>query len=143
MRNLILGTALVAVTFMPIMARADDSAEKVALAKEYSQLVPVDSEIATTIEQLALQVPVAQRVQFKAILAQTIKPEKLKAASELALIDIFTEDELEALIEFYKTPEGQAIKTKMPEYQNRLQPVLSAMIQEAATSLQNQMQQGQ
>ena len=140
MRNLILGTALAVVTMMPVMAFADDAADKVVLAKEYSKLVPVDQDVDKTIEQLALQVPVAQRVQFKSILKQTIKPEKLQTVSELALVDLFTKDELEAMIAFYKTPEGQSIKDKMPEYQNRLQPVLSAMIQEAANSLQQQMQ---
>jgi hypothetical protein len=72
-------------------------------------------------------------------LDRTIKADRLKSASEMALVDIFTAEELAALIAFYKTPEGQAIKDKMPEYQGRIQPVLEGMIKDSVNSLQSQM----
>jgi hypothetical protein len=140
MRALLLGTALVAFTSIPVMAQdAATMATKMELAQEYSKLVPVDSDIEKTVEQLALQVPVSQRTQFKSILDRTIKADRLKSASEMALVDIFTAEELAALIAFYKTPEGQAIKDKMPEYQGRIQPVLEGMIKDSVNSLQSQM----
>jgi len=152
MRTLLIGTALMAFIAMPVSADiaipvpeqgSANMAAKMELAQEYSKLVPVGSDIDKTIEQLALQVPVAQRTQFKSILNRTIKADRLKSTSEMALVDIFTKSELEALIAFYKTPEGQAIKDKMPEYQGRLQPVLEGMIKDSVSSLENQMKAAQ
>ena len=144
MRIFLLGsTMIMGLVAFPVMAQDKDLAAKMELAQTYSKLVPVDAEIKETIEQLALQVPVAQRVQFKAILAQNIKVDRLRSASELALTEIFTVEELKALTEFYKTDAGQAIKDKMPDYQGRLQPVLEQMIQDSLVSLQNQMGAGQ
>lgn len=149
MRVLLLGTAMmttlmsgvaIAKIAMPAPEQgANVMAEKMELAQQYSKLVPVGADIKKTIEQLALQVPVAQRTQFKSILDRTIKADRLKSTSEMALVEIFTKDELAALIAFYKTPEGQSIKDKMPEYQGRLQPVLETMIKDSVSSLENQM----
>lgn len=139
MRCFLLSTLVVTVLAMPAFAQGDDTARKIELAQQYSKLVPIDSEVDKTIEQLALQVPVDQRVLFKSILQRTIKADRLKAASELALSDLFTAKELEAMVTFYGTPEGQAIKDKMPDYQERLQPVLQQMVQDALVSLQSQM----
>ena len=144
MRIFLLGTTMIiGLVAMPVMAQDKNLAAKMELAQEYSKLVPVDTEIDKTIEQLALQVPVAQRVQFKAILNQNIKADRLRAASELALTELFTVEELKALTEFYKTDVGQSIKDKMPDYQGRLQPVLEQMVQDSLVSLQKQMGAGQ
>lgn len=141
MRFILLGTALCTTIFMPhaLAQEGDNKTRKIELAQQYSEIIPFDKEVEKSIEQIAMQVPVAQRTQFRTILQQNINANQLETASETALIDIFTEAELEAMIEFYGTPEGKSIMEKMPEYQSRLQPVLQAMVQEAALSLSKQM----
>jgi hypothetical protein len=140
MRYLLLSSVFI-LGLSPLASHAQepDLAKKMELAQEYSKLVPVDTEINKTIEQLSLQVPVAQRVLFKSILQTNIKADRLRTASELALTEIFTEDELAALVAFYRTSAGQSIKDKMPEYQSRLQPVLQEMVQDSMQALQKQM----
>lgn len=142
MRKLLMTTSFLLFCAVPVAAAqgSNDATKRMELAQEYSTLVPVDAEIDKTIEQIALQVPVDQRVLFKSILARTIKADRLRSASELALVEIFTADELQALVDLYKTPQGRSIKDKMPEYQERLQPVLEQMIRDAAASLQQQIQ---
>lgn len=124
----------------PAMAQDADKARKMALAQEYSSVVPLKQEVEHTIEQLALQVPVDQRVLFKSILAKHIKVDRLKTASEMALVENFTAAELKAWVDFLKTPEGQSVTKKMPIYQEQVQPVLQQMVQEAIVSMQAQMQ---
>lgn len=139
MRYLLLGSALCVFMVMPQAFAQDSKSRKFDLAQEYSQMVPFEKEVASSIEQIALQVPVAQRTQFRSILERAIKVDQLKTASEVALVDIFTVEELEALVRFNKTEEGKAIIKKMPLYQKRLQPVLEAMITDAGDKLRQQM----
>ena len=140
MRSLLLAsTLMIGLVALPAIAQDKNLAAKMELAQEYSKLVPVEAEVETSIEQLALQVPVAQRVLFKSILKENIKADRLKLVSEMALVELFTVKELKAMNEFYGTPEGKAIKDKMPEYQERLQPILQGMIQDSIQSLERQM----
>lgn len=119
-------------------AQEDEMAKRMELAKEYSKVVPVSTDIANAIDEMVTQVPVDQRPLFRSILERSIKAERVETSSELALAETFTAAELEKLIEFYSTPEGKSIKTKMPEYQSRLQPILQGMVVEAVQSLQAQ-----
>jgi hypothetical protein len=141
MNKFFLSTTLILTlgVFAPVMA--DDTADlasRLKLAKEYSQQVPVADEVKTTIDALAIQVPMDQRVIFRSVLERTIKADQLEAVSEMALAEVFTQEELQALVDFYATPEGQAARVKMPQYQDRLKPVLEQMIRNAVETFQKQ-----
>ncbi|GEM_PF-2019940 len=141
MKTLLMTGLSVAVLSMPAMAQEESSADlakKIDLAKQYSQVVPVQDEVNTAIENLVLQVPKDDRVLFKSILERTIKVPQLQKTSEMALADIFSERELQALVTFYSSPEGMAVREKMPEYQQRLKPVLEQMIRESLEAYNNQ-----
>ena len=141
MKTLLMTGLSVAVLSMPAMAQEESSADlakKIDLAKQYSQVVPVQDEVNTAIENLVLQVPKDDRVLFKSILERTIKVPQLQKTSEMALADIFSEQELQALVTFYSSPEGMAVREKMPEYQQRLKPVLEQMIRESLEAYNNQ-----
>lgn len=122
---------------------ADDPqmAEKLALATEYAKFVPIEQEVATAIDNIVQQVPKDDRVVFRSVLERTIKVPRIKTLSQVALAEIFTAEELRAMTAFYSTPEGQAMREKMPIYQERLKPVLEEMVREAVQSYSNQKQQ--
>ena len=121
-------------------AASDELSKKLTLAKQYSQAVPVEKEVANAIEGLVVQVPKEDRVLFKSILDRTIDVSRVRSASEMALAELFTVQELEAMIEFYNSPEGQAVREKMPEYESRLEPVLGQMVRTAVESYAAQKQ---
>jgi len=128
--------AAIILTFMATGAYAqDDIDRRLELAKKYSSVVPVSTDIAGAIDEMVIQVPVEQRPLFRSIL---IKADRVETASELALAETFTAGELEKLVEFYSTPEGKSIKQKMMKYQDRLQPILQSMIEDAARSFASQ-----
>ena len=140
MKRFIAYTALI-LTFATTTAHAqDDLTKRMELAKKYSAEVPVSADIANAIDEMVTQVPVDQRPLFRSILERSIKAERVETASELALAETFTAAELEKLIEFYATPEGKSIKQKMPKYQEKLQPILQSMVQDAVQSLRTQSQ---
>lgn len=138
--KLFLITAL-SIGFLTSTASAQDSsdmARKLELAKQYSASVPVAEEIEKSISELTIQVPVEKRALLKSTLQRNIKIDQLQSVSEMSLADVFTVAELEALVNFYKTPEGKAIKDKMPEYQSRLEPILGQMIRDAVEAYDRQ-----
>lgn len=143
MKHVILTGLSLCVLSMPVLAQdaeSTDLANRIQLAKQYSQVVPIQEEVRMAIENLVVQVPKDDRVLFKSILERTIKADELQKTSEMALADIFTVKELESLIAFYSTPEGKAVREKMPEYQTQLKPVLEKMIMESLEAYQRQKQ---
>ena len=141
-KHLILTTALVLSLSSVVNAQEGSSsaelAAKIELAKKYSAAVPVETEIANSIEKLVLQVPVDQRALFKSILQRFIKADRLRTVSELALAETFTQDELKAMVAFYETPEGKAVREKMGLYQEKMQPIMEQMVRDAVESFQAQ-----
>ena len=140
--KLFLALALVTTTTFSIPAIAQNNAsdESMALAREYTQSFPVEEDINAAIENMLLQVPASDRVLLKSILERNISIDRLKTASELALTEVFTTKELRALVEFYQTEEGRAVKEKMPTYQQKIQPVLEDMLRQALQEFRLQKQ---
>jgi hypothetical protein len=110
------------------------STEKLDLAKKYVASVPVEEDIKAAVAQLASGVPAEQRVLFRS-LADSIDYGRLRTAAELAAAEMFTDDEIKALTAFYSSPEGKSVRTKMPKYEERLQPVLTQILQDFVMKL--------
>lgn len=131
--KLLLSTSLALMIFAaPVMAQdTSEMAQKLELAKQYSGFISIEEEVNKSIEDLVVQLPVEKRALLKSTLERNIKVDQLQSVSEMALADVFTVKELQALVNFYSTPEGMAIKEKMPVYQSRLEPILGQMIKDA------------
>ncbi len=140
--KLFLALALITTTSLafPAFAQNNNMDESMALAREYTQSFPVENDIDKAIENMILQVPASDRVLLKSILERNISINRLKTASELALTEVFTTEELRALVAFYQTEEGRAVKEKMPTYQQKIQPVLEDMLRQALQEFSLQKQ---
>ena len=135
---LIVALTVTSILSAPAIAQESDITEKMALARDYTTSFPVEDDITAAIDNMVLQVPTADRVLLKSILERNINIERLQTASELALTEVFTEEELKALVAFYKTEEGRAVKEKMPVYQQKIQPVLEDMLRQALQEFSQQ-----
>lgn len=107
-----------------------------ALAREYVATVPVENEVKMAIEHMAQQVPAEQRVLFRQLGEKSIDYNRLRSEAEKAVAETFTENEIRAMTEFYKSPEGQAVRAKMPEYDKKMEPVMTSILQEFVKKLQ-------
>ncbi len=126
------------VLFLSWPASADDLSERLLIAKQYSKIIPVQKSIDDVIDNIIVEIPKDDRVIFESILRRTIKKDRLEAVSEMALADIFTKAELEAMVAFYASEEGKAIHEKMPNYRERLEPIIQEMLTTAAELYKNQ-----
>ncbi|MCB1538079.1 MAG: DUF2059 domain-containing protein [Rhodospirillales bacterium] len=109
--------------------------ERLALAKKYIADVPVEAEVRAAIEQMSNMVAPDQRALYSS-LAGGIDYAKLREAAELAVAQIFTDKEIQAMIDFYGSPEGKSIQTKMPQYESKMQPVMEQVLRGFVEKLQ-------
>jgi hypothetical protein len=133
--------AFIVVLSLGFGAKADETqtlAQKLTLAQKYADLMPVDEQIVSTIDALAVQIPLDQRTVFRSIMERTIKVDRLESVSQMALVEIFSVEELEALVGFYSTKEGQSVNRKMTDYQEAIRPVLEQMVRESVQLFHNQ-----
>lgn len=134
MRLFILTFLLCGLTVSAVAQEAittEEMSSRLKAAKAYLELIPVEDEVDDSIEQLVLQVPVKDRVLFRSILEKNINTDDLQAYAEKSLAEVFTADEIIALTEFYKTPEGAQVQKKMPDYQAKLQPYIRDRIMQS------------
>lgn len=119
-------------------AESDDvEAAKFALAKKIIAINPVEDDLNRTINQIAERVPANRRALFKSIMDRSIKIDRLNTAAQLAFTEVFTLAELEAMYAFYSSPEGQAVQNKMPQFNERINPVIESMVEDAMYNVRN------
>ena len=136
---LTLTTVLLLSCMTPVFAQqSDDMNERLKIAKEYNQIFPVKQDIETAISAMILQVPAADRPLLESILKRNVNVERLETASQLALAETFTLEELKALMAFYKTDSGKAVKEKMPQFQQKIQPILETMDRQSIEEFEKQ-----
>ena len=125
---------LAILSFQPVYAEelsTEELAEKLRAAKDYLAVIPIENDITESIEQLVVQVPVAERTLFRSILERNLRVKDLESFAERSLTEVFTAEELKALTAFYQTPEGAAVQQKMPDYQAKLQPYIRDQVKKS------------
>jgi uncharacterized protein len=116
-RSLVFAAALL---FSAAAAHADD-ATKHAKVKELFQLTSMQNRV----DQIRVSALAQARADDKglaayyeklnALVAQSYNWTKLEPSYEQVYADLYTEDELDGILAFYKSPIGQAFLTKTPE----------------------------
>ncbi|MEM1298181.1 MAG: DUF2059 domain-containing protein [Pseudomonadota bacterium] len=152
MKHLGLCLALIAVFAIP--ARADDLAARTAAAERYvaspavvdmlDKMLSGDT-VLKAMEQRVASLNQAQRTKLQQIISeefQTVKPAVRTAMIETTA-SMFTLKEIDALAQFYSTPEGVSIMQKMQDFfpaaMNRVQPDMARMQQRLAARITKEL----
>jgi hypothetical protein len=142
MKKTLLSIFLSGIFALPVYAQdavtPEELSARLDVARQYSEIVSMEDEVKKSIDNIVIQVPKDDRVLYRSILNRNMNIDRLNTTSELALAEIFTKEELEAMVAFYGTPEGKAIRDKMPEYQERLKPLFEEMLRDSIESFQSQ-----
>ena len=147
--SLILAIALLCA---PAPVRADD-ATKLQKAGELLQLTSgeqmmkaMEPMMKSMMAQAEKNMPADQRakaseIQQKMMSLITGLMEKAKPALAKAYMDVYTEDELDAILTFYKSPAGKAFIQKMPDVMQRSTPVMMQLMTDMQAQMQTAMQE--
>ena len=113
----------------PVAGNTEENYEqRLELSRKMHEIWPTRPKVEMALENVAEQVDPMNRAQFKAGMRRAIKFEALEEASIDAMADIFTVEELEAMIEFYGSKEGRSVSHKTEDYERALQPIMTKMI---------------
>ena len=144
----ILGAALLC-SAAPIMA---DEASKKTKIDEMLQLTHSDQMMKQSLEQVKsmqmeqmkkMDLPAEARAhseeiqqKLMALLADRMSYEKMKPVFVQLYADVYSEDEIDGIVSFYKSPAGKAMLDKMPQLMQRMM----LMIQKLTGDMQTEMQ---
>lgn len=108
---------------------------RLALAQKMHEIWPVRTRIEAAIQSVASEYPPEKQAQIKAAMRKSIQYDQVEEASIKAMAETFTEDELNAMIEFYGSETGRAVSAKTSDYELALRPVMIQMLDKAMLDL--------
>jgi hypothetical protein len=109
-----------------------DSAQTRHLAAErYLQVADLPKLMADMTEQMAHTMPDDQREQFKLLMNKHVRIDVLRDAMVASMVKIFTTRELNALANFYGSPEGRTALAKYGSYMADMLPPIQAEMRRA------------
>ncbi|MEA3213535.1 MAG: uncharacterized protein QOE70_6592 [Chthoniobacter sp.] len=130
MKTLILTAAILAIVLMPV--RSANESDRAQLADELLTTMRLESSFRsgwTSYPPVDGGADHPDPVEVSKALWLKLKPEYVKAYA-----DVFTEEELRALIAFYKSPTGQTFLDKTPDLTRKLTAAHQKQIMEALKS---------
>lgn len=119
----------------------DSSASREAAAKRYLQAVPMATVLDDMFSEIGKQVPAGQRTQFVADMKKIVRADFLEKVTRDAMVQTFTTDELNALADFYASPQGASAMRKMGVYMAQVMPAIQAEVQRGVQELQQERQE--
>lgn len=130
---------------------AETRDERLAVATEYNDAALADMDMDAMIramweplvQQVAPQATDNQRAQVHALYVETFdgRLRDLMKHQPDIMADIYTLEELTALRDFYATPVGRSVMTKLPQIMQAIQPEVVIMVQETVPTIIPQVQQ--
>ncbi|MGD0777051.1 MAG: DUF2059 domain-containing protein [Candidatus Solibacter sp.] len=146
--SLIIGVALL---WCASPVRADE-ASKSAKAEELLQLTQGDQMMKMMepmmkgmLAQADKDIPAEQRakvgeMQEKIMALVAVSLNRAKPALAKVYTDTYTEEEIDGILAFYKSPAGKAFLQKMPEVMQRSMPVMMQMIGDLQPEMKTMME---
>ena len=116
---------------------ADTPENRRAQAQRYLESTPPRQLFADMAKNMSASVPAAQREQVGAMFKTAVEKMDMDAVTkgmEDALVKRFTADELKGLADFYGSPVGKSILSKMGDYMADLTPLMQAQMMKALPS---------
>ncbi len=114
----------------PPAATANDPtyAERVELAKKMHALRPSKDQVNQAIDATALRLPEAERETFKTRMRGVLNFRALEKISIDAMAEVYTAEELRAMVDYYSKPEAKSASDKLTKYNEIVGPELMKMI---------------
>jgi hypothetical protein len=106
-----------------------------AAAEEVLTVVPVGEEIGRIICEISDRLPEAQRETFLEQMNQRVDMVYMKGVMLDGLVANLTENELRAAARFYGSPEGKAVREKLPKAIDEIMPMIQSELNRAARRL--------
>jgi len=133
MKQLLIAAILLALGSSYIFAGdiPDTPGNRQAAAERYLAIAPMDSMMRDTIEKTSENFPEGQRKIFVEFMTKYVRINVLERAAVSSMVRHFTVRELNALADFYGSPEGRSVMNKFGAYMADVMPVLQQEMERA------------
>lgn len=105
---------------------------RLKLAEKMHELRPVRDQVENAIEQYAQTQPPEERAAFMSAMRSVLNPKALERISIDAYAEVYTEEELKAMVEYYSKPEARSASDKYNDYAKIVYPEIVRMLDKAA-----------
>lgn len=120
---------LTTLPLIPALAATADTPENRRIAAEAYFKVEKPAELAGKMTQaVAAQMPEPQRTDFMNFMHDHDPVASMMPQLQDVVVKTFSVSEIEALTRFYGSPEGRAIKAKLPTYMANIMPIIQANV---------------
>ncbi len=116
-------------------ALPDNKENRQAAAKKYLEVVPPQEMLQDFTERALPTLPENKRALFKEVMGRKSLQEFAYRVTQDTLVKHFTANEIQAMTNFYGSPEGKAIRPKMGSYTADLMPQI---VKEVVKDLQGE-----
>ena len=128
-------------------ALPDTEENRMVAAERYLKAQPMEPMMRETAEKMAAQMPPDARQMFKDAMMNELDIPKVEELTKKAMAKNFTLSEINAMADFYGSPEGTSVMKKFPQYMADLMPTVQqetmAAMQKAMTKVGEAQQAGQ
>lgn len=118
---------------LPAFSQSDagEFERRLELSQKMHKFKPARRQIDAAIEQVSKKLQDSEQEAFILAMKSTLDYETLERHSIEAMAKVFTVEELETMIDFYKKPETKKISEKLIEYNSLIEPKVYEMLDEA------------
>ncbi|MEQ8287713.1 DUF2059 domain-containing protein [Thalassospira sp.] len=125
--------AFLAMVVLSNTAFAQDMSEaRLEAAERYAKVFDLPKMMNQTVAQIALNVPENKRQEFIQFMSDALDIQMLEGLIVTSMTEHFTTNELNALADFYGSPEGISIVEKMPVYMASTMPKIQSVVLQTA-----------
>lgn len=133
MKRILFVLAAFCVLSGPVLAQENvgDPAKRLELSKKMHEINPTADQINAAIDDVALAQPEAEREAFKLAMRNALNYEALDKISTDAMAEVYTEAELQAMVDYFSKPEAQSAAKKEEQYNAKVYPEITRMLDQA------------
>jgi hypothetical protein len=106
-------------------------ARRAELAKKIHDLRPTRDQVHAAIDQAAATQPPEEQESFRMAMRNVLNYQAIEKISIDAMVEIYTEPELQAMYDFYSKPEAKNASAKEDQYAGKVYPEIMRMLDEA------------
>tara|TARA_R110002124_G_scaffold64985_2_gene177857 strand:- start:676295 stop:676708 length:414 start_codon:yes stop_codon:yes gene_type:complete len=118
----------------PSLGQADaqsDLNKKRLAAQEFFEVKPVSDMATQAIVSIALSKPAEEQDLFMRQMRVHMDYAALEAAMTDALVDVYSYEEIQAMVDFYGSDLGKSIGAKQSQFEKAVSPILQKMLDKA------------
>ncbi len=109
----------------------DNFERRLELSQKMHEYLPARDQVYAAIDKVAAAQPPAQRETFRSAMRRALNYKAIEKISIDAMVETYSIEELEAMVEYYSKPEARSASQKTSEYSAKVYPEIIRMLDQA------------